>query len=70
MNLHLIRRAALTALLALPLLATAQDKEAKMKDLEGYFREISTDITDLLADMTQEERSMLKAKVSALATKL
>lgn len=49
---------------------TAQDKEAKMKDLEGYFREISTDITDLLADMTQEERSMLKAKVSALATKL
>ena len=49
---------------------TAQDKEAKMRDLEGYFREISTDITDLLADMTQEERSMLKAKVSALATKL
>ena len=41
-----------------------------MRDLEGYFREISTDITDLLADMTQEERSMLKAKVSALATKL
>ena len=49
---------------------TAQDKEAKMRDLEGYFREISTDITDLLADMTPEERSMLKAKVSALATKL
>ena len=41
-----------------------------MRDLEGYFREISTDITDLLADMTPKERSMLKAKVSALATKL
>lgn len=49
---------------------TTQDKEAKMKGLEEYFREISNDITGLLADMTQEERTMLKSKLNALATKL
>lgn len=49
---------------------TAQDKEAKMKGLEEYFKEISNDITGLLADMTPEERTMLKSKISALATKL
>lgn len=49
---------------------TQQDKEAKMRSLEEYFREISSDITGLVADMTPEEKTMLKAKVSALATKL
>lgn len=49
---------------------TQQDKEAKMRSLEEYFREISSDITSLVADMTPEEKTMLKAKVSALATKL
>lgn len=49
---------------------TQQDKEAKMRSLEEYFREISSDITSLVADMTPEEKTMLKAKASALATKL
>ncbi len=49
---------------------TPQDKEAKMRGLEDYFKEISSDITGLLSDMTPEERSMLKSKISALATKL
>lgn len=49
---------------------TTQDKEAKMRGLEDYFKEISSDITGLLSDMTPEERTMLKSKISALATKL
>lgn len=49
---------------------TLQDKEAKMRGLEDYFKEISSDITGLLSDMTPEERNMLKSKISALATKL
>lgn len=49
---------------------TPQDKEAKMRGLEDYFKEISSDITGLLSDMTPEERNMLKSKISALATKL
>lgn len=49
---------------------TPQDKEAKMRGLEDYFKEISSDITGLLSDMTPEERTMLKSKISALATKL
>lgn len=49
---------------------TPQDKEAKMKDLDGYFKEISSDLTELIGDMTPEERSMLKAKIATLSTKL
>lgn len=49
---------------------TPQDKEAKMRGLEDYFKEISSDITGLLSDMTPEERNMFKSKISALATKL
>ena len=49
---------------------TPQDKEAKMRGLEDYFKEISSDITGLLSDITPEERTMLKSKISALATKL
>nr|DAU62424.1 MAG TPA: hypothetical protein [Caudoviricetes sp.] len=49
---------------------TPQDKEAKMRGLEDYFKEISSDITGMLSDMTPEERNMLKSKISALATKL
>lgn len=49
---------------------TPADKEQKMKDLESYFKELSDDIMGLMNDMSAEERTMLKAKISALATKI
>lgn len=49
---------------------TPADKEQKMKDLEGYFKELSEDIMGLINDMSPEEKTMTKAKISALATKI
>lgn len=49
---------------------TPEDKTAKMKDLEAYVAELSADLTDIVKDMSQEERTLLKNKVTALATKL
>ena len=46
------------------------DKEQKMKDLEIYMKELSTDVTDLLEGMTPEERTMLKSKMSTLLQKI
>lgn len=49
---------------------TAEDKEQKMKSLDGYMKELSCDVTELLHDMTAEERTLLKAKLSNLVSKL
>ena len=37
---------------------TQEDKEHKMKSLDGYMKELSTDITHLLGDMTAEEKNL------------
>lgn len=49
---------------------TAEDKQHKMRSLEAYMKELSEDITELIGDMTQEERSLVKNKVQVLAQKL
>lgn len=49
---------------------TPQDKEANMHSLEEYLKELSEDLTGLLADMTPEERQMAKAKITTLAAKM
>ena len=49
---------------------TPEDKEHKMKSLDSYIKELSSDITGLLGDMTAEERGLVKAKLSTLVTKL
>lgn len=49
---------------------TTEDKEQKMKSLDGYMKELSSDVTELLHDMTAEERTMLKSKLSNLVSKL
>jgi hypothetical protein len=41
-----------------------------MKELEKYLQELSTDITEMIADASPEERSFLEKKISALATKV
>lgn len=49
---------------------TPQDKEANLNSLETYLKELSEDLTGLLADMTPEERQMAKTKITTLAAKM
>jgi hypothetical protein len=49
---------------------TPQDKEANMHSLETYLKELSEDLTGLLAYMTPEERQMAKTKITTLAAKM
>ena len=46
------------------------DKEQKMRDLEAYMKELSGDVTEILSDMTPEERTLLKAKMTTLLQKI
>ena len=50
--------------------ASTEDKEHKMKALDMYIRELSGDISELLNDMTPDERNLLRTKMSNLASKL
>lgn len=49
---------------------TQEDKEHKMKSLDGYMKELLTDITHLLGDMTAEEKNLLRTKLSTLVSKI
>lgn len=49
---------------------TQQDKEAKMHDLETYMRELSDDLTELIAGMIPEEKNLAKSKLSTLVSKM
>lgn len=49
---------------------TAEDKQKKMKELENYVNELSGDITDMIMDASPEEKSMLKSKLTTLASKI
>ena len=49
---------------------TPEDKEHKMKALDGYIKELGGDITQLIGDMTTEERNLMRTKLSTLVSKL
>ena len=49
---------------------TPQDKEAKMRELEKYMKELSADITDSMSGMSQEEINMAKSKLTTLVSKM
>ena len=49
---------------------TPEDKEHKMKALDGYIKELGGDITQLIGDMTAEERNLMRTKLSTLISKL
>ena len=49
---------------------TPEDKEHKMKALDGYIKELGGDITQLIGDMTAEEKNLLRSKMSTLVTKI
>ena len=47
-----------------------QDKEAKMRELEKYMKEMSDDLLNLMKGMSQEEMNMAKSKLSVLVSKM
>lgn len=47
-----------------------KDKGEKMKNLEEYMKELSTDVTEMIHDASPEEKSMLKQKMQVLMQKI
>lgn len=48
----------------------SMDNTAKMKELERYMNDLSSDLTEVIAKATPDEKTMLKNKLSTLATKI
>ena len=46
------------------------DKQKKMKELEDYMKELSSDVTEMIGDASQEEKNMLKNKMQVLMQKI
>lgn len=49
---------------------STEDKDKKMKALEKYMQELGLDISELVNGMTEEEKNMLRTKMSTLITKI
>ena len=47
-----------------------KDKPTKMRELEEYMKELSTDVTEMIGDASPEEKTMLKNKLSVLMQKI
>ena len=47
-----------------------KDKATKMKELEEYMKELSTDVTEMIGDASPEEKTMLKQKMQVLMQKI
>lgn len=47
-----------------------RDKATQLRELEKYMQELSSDITEMIADATIEEKSYLEKKINALANKV
>ena len=50
--------------------SNAMDKDTKMRELEKYANELNTDITEMMSGASPEEKSMMKNKLTALASKV
>lgn len=49
---------------------SAESKQMKMKELENYMKELSTDVTEMIMDASPEEKSILKSKMQVLMQKI
>jgi hypothetical protein len=47
-----------------------QDKNVKLRDLEKYMQELTTDIVEMIQGASPEEKQLLEKRVAALATKI
>ena len=45
---------------------TPEDKEAKRKELDKWINDVTADIKELVGDMSNEEKTVLKAKIQSL----
>lgn len=46
------------------------DKTKQMQELEQYLKELGADIAEMIEDATPEEKTLLKTKLSNLATRI
>ena len=49
---------------------SVEEKQHKMKSLEEYAKELTEDVTDMVKDMSAEEKNMLRSKLQTLAQKI
>lgn len=49
---------------------SSESKQMKMKSLEDYTKELAGDITDMVQDMSAEEKNLLRTKLQTLAQKV
>lgn len=49
---------------------THRDKAKQMQELDSYMQELTSDITEMIADASPEEKQLLQQKISVLATKI
>ena len=47
-----------------------QDRNYQLKELENYMKELSSDITEMIADASPEEKQLLKQKMTTLMSKI
>ena len=49
---------------------TPEDKQAKMRELEKYAKELAEDVTEMISDATPEERNLLRQKMQMMIQKI
>lgn len=49
---------------------TPEDKQAKMRELEKYAKELAEDVTEIISDATPEERNLLRQKMQMMIQKI
>ena len=49
---------------------STESKQAKMRDLEQYMKELAEDVTQLLTDMTSEEKALIRNRMQVLMQKV
>lgn len=49
---------------------TPEDKKAKMQELERYAKSLTEDVVDMVSDMSDEEKNLLRTKMQILMQKI
>lgn len=49
---------------------TPESKQQRMRELDAYTKELAEDVTEMITDASQEEKTMLKSKLQTLIQKI
>ena len=49
---------------------TPEDKKAKMQELERYAKSLTEDVVEMVSDMSDEEKNLLRTKMQILMQKI